>query len=60
MIYTIGQLGKLTSTKVPTIRYYEEVGLLSPVRRSEGGQRRYDEPARHRPSIGTQSFAPKK
>lgn len=48
MIYTIGQLGNLTGTKVPTIRYYEEVGLLSPVGRSEGGQRRYDEPARQR------------
>ena len=48
MIYTIGQLGKLTSTKVPTIRYYEEIGLLSPVGRSEGGQRRYDDPARQR------------
>lgn len=60
MIYTIGQLGKLTSTKVPTIRYYKEVGLLSPVRRSEGGQRRYDEPVWHRSSIGTHSFSPKK
>ncbi len=48
MIYTIGQLGNLTGTKVPTIRYYEGVGLLSPVGRSEGGQRRYDEPARQR------------
>ena len=51
MIYTIGQLGQLTGTKVPTIRYYEGVGLLSPVGRSEGGQRRYDEPARQRLSF---------
>ena len=48
MIYTIGQLGQLTSTKVPTIRYYEEIGLLKPVGRSDGGQRRYDEPAKQR------------
>ena len=45
MKYTIGQLGKLTNTKVPTIRYYEEIGLVAPLGRSEGGQRRYDEPA---------------
>ena len=48
MIYTIGQLGQLTSTKVPTIRYYEEIGLLKPVGRSDGGQRRYDGPAKQR------------
>ena len=48
MTYTIGQLGRLTGTKVPTIRYYEGVGLLDPVGRTEGGQRRYDEPARQR------------
>ena len=45
MKYTIGQLGKLTNTKVPTIRYYEEIGLVAPLGRSKGGQRRYDEPA---------------
>jgi len=43
--YTIGQLGKLTNTKVPTIRYYEGIGLVRPLGRSAGGQRRYDEPA---------------
>ncbi len=41
--YSIGQLGKLTHTKVPTVRYYEEIGLITPVGRSEGGQRRFDQ-----------------
>ena len=48
MTYTIGQLGRLTGTKAPTIRYYEGIGLVSPVGRSEGGQRRYDEGSRRR------------
>lgn len=37
----IGQLAAATGCKVQTIRYYEEVGLLPPPARSEGGQRRY-------------------
>lgn len=40
-IYSIGQLSKLTHCKIPTIRYYEEIELLSPAYRSEGNQRRY-------------------
>lgn len=39
----IGQLAKLTNCKVPTIRYYEKVGLLPEARRNEGNQRRYSE-----------------
>lgn len=39
--YSIGQLSKRTGVKVPTIRYYEEVGLLEPPVRTEGNQRRY-------------------
>ena len=38
---TIGQLAQRTGCKVPTIRYYESVGLLAPPRRSTGNQRRY-------------------
>ena len=38
---TIGQLSKATGCKVPTIRYYEEIGLMPPARRSEGNQRIY-------------------
>ena len=43
MEYSIGQLGKLTHTKVPTVRYYEQIGLITPIGRSEGGQRRFDQ-----------------
>lgn len=38
---TIGKLAGATGTKVETIRYYEQVGLLPPPERSEGNQRRY-------------------
>lgn len=41
--FTIGHLARLTGTKVPTIRYYEQVGLLPVPPRSEGNQRLYDE-----------------
>jgi len=38
---TIGKLSKTTGVKVPTIRYYEEVGLLPEAERSTGNQRLY-------------------
>jgi Cu(I)-responsive transcriptional regulator len=38
---TIGSLAKKTGTKVPTIRYYEQIGLMPEPGRTEGGQRRY-------------------
>jgi len=38
---SIGTLAKRTGTKVQTIRYYEQIGLLPEPERSEGGQRRY-------------------
>ena len=38
---TIGTLAKKTGTKVQTIRYYEQIGLMPEPGRSEGGQRRY-------------------
>lgn len=41
-MYSIGELSKRTKVKVPTIRYYEEVGLLSEPERTGGNQRRYD------------------
>lgn len=40
---SIGTLARRTGTKVQTIRYYEQVGLLPRPGRTEGGQRRYDE-----------------
>ena len=38
---TIGVLAKKTGTKVQTIRYYEQIGLMPEPGRTEGGQRRY-------------------
>ena len=45
---TIGNLGKATGVKVPTIRYYEQIGLLPAPIRSDGNQRLYDDRARQR------------
>lgn len=38
---TIGELAAQTGTRVQTIRYYEQVGLMPVPRRTEGNQRRY-------------------
>lgn len=38
---SIGELSRRTGVKVPTIRYYERLGLLEAAARSEGNQRRY-------------------
>lgn len=40
---TIGGLSKAAGVKVTTIRYYESTGLMGTARRSDSGQRRYDE-----------------
>lgn len=40
---SIGTLAKRTGTKVQTIRYYEQIGLMPQPGRTEGGQRRYGE-----------------
>lgn len=37
----IGELGKLTGTKVETIRYYERIGLLAKPERTSGNYRAY-------------------
>jgi DNA-binding transcriptional MerR regulator len=42
-VFTIGALAKATGVSTPTIRYYEEIGLLPPPNRTAGGQRNYDE-----------------
>lgn len=41
MFLSIGDLAKKTGVKVPTIRFYEDIGLMSKPVRTEGGQRRY-------------------
>ena len=38
----IGILAELAGTTVPTVRYYEQIGLLRPAARQGGGQRTYD------------------
>jgi MerR family copper efflux transcriptional regulator len=42
-VFTIGALARATGVSTPTIRYYEEIGLLPPASRTAGGQRSYDE-----------------
>ena len=39
---SIGALARRAATKVPTIRYYETIGLMPPPFRSQGNQRLYD------------------
>jgi DNA-binding transcriptional MerR regulator len=41
MDLAIGELSRRTGVKVPTIRYYEQIGLLPAPVRTEGQQRRY-------------------
>ncbi len=41
-MFGIGKLSERTGVKIPTIRYYEQIGLLSEPERSAGNQRRYD------------------
>lgn len=41
MDISIGALAKRTQVKIPTIRYYEQIGLLPSAARNDGNQRRY-------------------
>ena len=45
-VYSIGNLARIANTKVQTIRYYEQIGLIPAVHRTRGNQRFYG--ARHR------------
>ncbi|SDW54248.1 DNA-binding transcriptional regulator, MerR family [Ruegeria halocynthiae] len=44
-MYSIGELSRETGVKVPTIRFYEDKGLLPEPERTSGNQRRYDDAA---------------
>lgn len=46
--FSIGELAAASGVKVPTIRYYEQIGLLDPPSRTQGNQRRYGRAARER------------
>jgi len=39
---SIGDLSRHAGIKMPTIRYYEQIGLIATPDRSEGNQRRYE------------------
>jgi DNA-binding transcriptional MerR regulator len=61
---SIGELARRTSVKVPTIRYYEQAGLLPVPARTEGQQRCYGEAAiarlnfiRHARELGFETAA---
>ena len=41
MEFPIGELSRQTAVKVPTIRYYEQIGLLPEAPRTEGNRRLY-------------------
>ena len=43
MIYRSGTLAKITGLSTDTLRHYEKLGLLGPVRRSQNGYREYPE-----------------
>lgn len=40
-MFSIGELSKRCNVKIPTIRYYENMGLIAQPERSGGNQRRY-------------------
>ncbi|MXQ10640.1 MerR family transcriptional regulator [Microvirga makkahensis] len=48
MNLAIGDLSRRTGVKIPTIRYYEQIGLLPSPARTEGQQRRYGPDELHR------------
>jgi len=41
MPLSIGELARRAAVKVPTIRYYEQIGLMPETDRTQGKQRRY-------------------
>lgn len=45
---SIGELSRRAGVKIPTIRYYEQTGLLAQPVRTYGNQRRYSEQAAER------------
>ena len=45
---TIGEAARHSGVKVPTIRYYEQIGLLPAPARSEGNRRHYEPSDLHR------------
>jgi DNA-binding transcriptional MerR regulator len=48
MDLTIGEVAKRSGVKIPTIRYYEQIGLLPPAPRTDANRRRYSDAETHR------------
>ena len=48
---SIGKLARLTEVKVPTIRFYEQIGLLPEPDRTDSDRRLYGEPSVRRLSF---------
>ncbi|GAB4357320.1 MAG: helix-turn-helix domain-containing protein [Oricola sp.] len=40
-MFSIGEMARRSGVKVPTIRYYEQLGLIAPAGRTAGNQRRF-------------------
>ncbi len=40
-VMTIGKVARISGVKIPTVRYYEEIGLLAKAARTDGGRRSY-------------------
>tara|TARA_R110000850_G_scaffold277075_1_gene422136 strand:- start:501 stop:923 length:423 start_codon:yes stop_codon:yes gene_type:complete len=43
-VVSIGEAAEASGTSTPTIRYYEEISLIPPARRSAAGHRHYTRP----------------
>lgn len=41
--FTTGEMARLSNNTLRTVRFYEEAGILSPLRRTEGGHRLFDQ-----------------
>lgn len=39
--YTTSEIAARTGVSIPTLRYYERIGVLDPVARASNGHRRY-------------------
>jgi len=46
--FSIGEIARRSGVKVPTVRYYEQIGLLPAPPRSEGNRRLYNHSDLHR------------
>lgn len=50
-MFSIGEMSRQAGVKVPTIRYYEQMGIIAPPVRTQGNQRRYSQQALERLSF---------